>query len=130
MRESELEAALVQWAKDYGLGGLPKEASASILHKMMLYQCSGITGIAVSTTDKTRSDYVNDAVRHMETHGGRYYRAAQCLRADYFCPRHYTYTDRIKSLRRLGIDINKNEYYGCLIIARAYVLSALNANSR
>lgn len=130
MREADLNAVLEQWARDYGLGGIPREQSVSILHKMMMYQCAGITGIAIPTTDKTTSDYVNDAVREMENVGGRYHRAAQCLRADYFCPKHYSYKDRIRSLRRIGVDINKDEYYDCLTIARAYVLSALNARSR
>ena len=118
--ENDIEARLIQWAREYGLGGEKNIGwpGANVLHKAGMPLGDRIPPGHILTD----ADRVQNIVAGMEK-GGRY-RQAMVLRCDYFRPG-LAMDSRLAWLTRVGQRMSKATYETNLREAKAFVEGAL-----
>jgi hypothetical protein len=118
--DSRLEAALVQWAREYGKGPADNLGYGS---QNALYRLERHAGWLpppepVRAPTRTEADRLEDIVRILEK--GEGWKHAQVLRLDYYEPR-MAMDSRLKRLRQIGILCSKEGYHGYLDTAKEFV---------
>ena len=123
--DDELEARLVAWAREYGLGGDAGLGwkSRNILqtlvdHRGFVPDSRGYVPVPI----RTAADEVETIVRGMEASG--WVKQAQALRVDYFHPR-AAIDSRLSIMRRRGLPMSRAGYYDHIAQAKAFVAGAL-----
>lgn len=118
--DSRLEAALVQWSREYGKGPADNLGYGS---QNALYRLERHAGWLpppepVRAPTRTEADRVEDFVRELERTEG--WKHAQVLRIDYYEP-NMAMDSRLKRLRRIGVVCSKDGYYAYLDLAKEFI---------
>ena len=127
--ERELDDMLTRWSKEYGPGGMPREADTNWLQTI-------IDGGARSTKGRhvvlnTIADEVENAVKQMENMPGEpgrpcmCFRAAKVLRVNYLQPDFLPEQERLYKLSRIGLSMGRDTYYRALGFGRAFLMGRL-----
>ena len=118
--DSRLEAALVQWAREYGHGPADNlgYGSQNALHRLEKHAGWLPPPEPVRAPIRTEADRLEDIVRALERGDG--WKHAQVLRIDYYQP-NIIMESRLKRLRQVGVTCSPRGYYDYLAIAKEYV---------
>jgi hypothetical protein len=122
--DARLEAALVQWGREYGKGPAYNLGYAS---QNALYRLERHAGWLpppepVRAPVRTLADTVEDAVKKLEKDDG--WKHAQVLRIDYYEP-NIVMESRLKRLKQVGVMCSKQGYHQYLEVAKEFVRISL-----
>jgi hypothetical protein len=118
--DSRLEAALVQWAREYGKGPADNLGYGS---QNALYRLERHAGWLpppepVRAPVRTQADAVEDVVRALERGDG--WKHGRVLRMDYYEPK-LAMDSRLKRLRQIGVVCSREGYETYIHTAKEYV---------
>jgi hypothetical protein len=129
--ELTLKEMLGHWIREYGPGGMPKEATRNFLQQIM-DNTGRATGFRNCVPINTIGDEVESAIVEMTRlpafpgEPNVMFKAAMVLRAYYLSPKHWPEDERIDALRRVGLPVSRIKFYEYVRLGRAFLMGYLN----